>query len=362
MLDFTSALYLGLWHPSRSLPPYERLTLGEPAALDEPPGAAQLGAAAAALVGGERGLIASSTLHAFWDLFGALPARSLAIFSDSGSYPIAQWAIERAVVRGIPARTFAHHTPDALDRALRTGPPGCAPVVVTDGFCPGCGRFAPLRAYLELVRAHRGLLVVDDSQAVGLFGLPSPGAPYGIGGGGTARWTGTGGAEVIWCSSFAKALGVPIAAVVGGGGWIERLEERGETRVHCSPPSAAHLSALRHAFGVNLRAGEELRARLAERVLHFHARLARAGLTAIGGLFPVQRLSLPRQVDVAKLHGRLLQRGVKTVPQRSRCGPRATLAFVLTARHRLEEIDLAVDALESALARRITARSAVLSS
>ena len=47
---------------------------------------------------------------------------------------------------------------------------------MTDGFCPGCGRAAPLREYLESARAQRGLLVLDDTQAIGVLGRPSAGA------------------------------------------------------------------------------------------------------------------------------------------------------------------------------------------
>jgi len=39
MLDFTSALYLGLHHPSETLRPWAQLTTGRPAALQAPPGA-----------------------------------------------------------------------------------------------------------------------------------------------------------------------------------------------------------------------------------------------------------------------------------------------------------------------------------
>ncbi len=52
MLDFTSALYLGLRHGSRSLAPWDQLTLGTPAALEELPAAIALGQRVAELVEG----------------------------------------------------------------------------------------------------------------------------------------------------------------------------------------------------------------------------------------------------------------------------------------------------------------------
>ena len=53
MLDFTSALYLGLEHASRELPAWDRLTLGKPAALEPQPGAGRVERRLAALIGSE---------------------------------------------------------------------------------------------------------------------------------------------------------------------------------------------------------------------------------------------------------------------------------------------------------------------
>ena len=42
MLDFTSALYLGLQHPSRALKSWEQFTMGKPNALQTPPDATKV--------------------------------------------------------------------------------------------------------------------------------------------------------------------------------------------------------------------------------------------------------------------------------------------------------------------------------
>ena len=51
---------------------WDRLTLGKPAALESPPGAREVEGELAALTGCERAVLAPSTLHLFWDLFGIL--------------------------------------------------------------------------------------------------------------------------------------------------------------------------------------------------------------------------------------------------------------------------------------------------
>ena len=115
VLDFTSALYLGLRHPSPSLRPWSGLTTGKPAALEPPPGSAAIAGRFAALVGCERATPVASTLHLFWDLFGLLARDRVRIYMDEGTYAIARWGVERAAARGVPVRRVSasrrHHAP-----------------------------------------------------------------------------------------------------------------------------------------------------------------------------------------------------------------------------------------------------------
>src|SRR5258705_10507604 len=108
-LDFTSSLYLGVEHAWQSLTRWERLTLGKPAALESVPGTRRVERELAALTGCERVLLAPSTLHLFWDLFGFLARRGMSIFLDAGSYPIVQWGVERAAGCGAPVKVFPQH-------------------------------------------------------------------------------------------------------------------------------------------------------------------------------------------------------------------------------------------------------------
>lgn len=349
MLDFTSALYLGLRHDSVSLAPWSELTRGAPAVLAEPPGAPGVARALAELVGCPRALLGPSTLHLFWDVFGVLAAEPIAIHWDEALYPIARWGIERAVSRGTPARPFPHFEPEALWRNLKRSAHGeRRPVVVTDGFCPGCGRPAPLREYLEATRAHGGLLVLDDTQALGILGEPAPGAPLGKGGGGSLRWSGAVGEEVVCISSLAKAFGVPVAVLAGGARLLQAFKARSETRVHCSPPSVAVIRAAEHALALNARQGDELRRGLARRVAFFRARLRAQGLASAGGWFPVQRVDVREGLEPAALEARLSRAGVRAVLQRPRCAPGVALSILITVRHGFEALERAARALARA--------------
>ena len=84
MLDFTSALYLGLRHATTSLCPWDELSLGKPMVLDEPPSSEVVAAGLAQLQGCEAATMLPSTLHLFWDMFGMLGTGRIAILLDAG--------------------------------------------------------------------------------------------------------------------------------------------------------------------------------------------------------------------------------------------------------------------------------------
>ncbi|HEY7204162.1 MAG TPA: aminotransferase class I/II-fold pyridoxal phosphate-dependent enzyme [Methylomirabilota bacterium] len=358
MIDFTSALYLGLRHPSEALRPWRRLTTGVPAALREPGSAEPIARGLAALTHCERAVLGTSTLHVFWDLFHGLADERCIIYMDAGLYPIARWGIERAAAFGVPVREVPHHDASALRRLLQESPRR-RPVMVTDGFCPRCGRPAPLGAYLELTERAGGRLVVDDTQALGVLGRdPGPRAPYGRGGGGSLPWSRIASPDVIVVASLAKGLGVPLAVLAGSATAVSRFEATSETRVHCSPPSVAALRAAEHALAVNRRHGDALRARLVALVSAFRRELSRAGFPVVGGRFPVQTLGTIRGDAAVRLHGALRRRGILTVLRRDVegvGGPRLTC--LLTARHTAGD----VAALARALASGNPARALALS-
>src|SRR5262249_28885917 len=156
--------------------------------------------------------------------------------------------VERAAALGTPVMTFRRHDARALWRVIQQGAWN-RPVVVADGFCPACGMSAPVREDLECVAPAGGLVVLDDTQALGIFGCaPRPAAPYGSGGGGSLSLSRIRDPRVIVASSLAKAFGAPLALVAGSAAWLAEFERRSSTRVHCSPPSAAAIAAAVHAL------------------------------------------------------------------------------------------------------------------
>ncbi|AQR69910.1 hypothetical protein BZG29_17440 [Janthinobacterium sp. LM6] len=343
MLDFTSALYLGMRHPAAALAPWSSLTLGQPAALQEPPGAQALAASLAALQGCEAACMLPSTLHLFWDLFGMLAAERLVILVDGGSYAIARWGAERAQALGLPLRMFPSGEMAVLRRlAADWGRQGRRPLILADGYVPGSEQVLPLAGYAALARQGGGYLLLDDTQVLGVAGTQ---------GGGSARLHGLpggydkGGGHLIIGASLAKGFGVPLAVLAGSGNLLRRFTAHSQTRVHASPPSAAVLAAARRALALNARHGDTLRAKLGDRVAQWRAGMAAAGIACRGGSFPVQRL--PGRAHLQQV---LRAAGVLSLAQAGD-GPGA-LTFLLRADQTPRQLEQAMDLLEHHIRRR----------
>ena len=345
MADFSSALYLGMQHASCMLPPWGALTTGRPPALQTPPAGDAVAGALARLIGCEQATLGTSTLHIYFDLFEVLAESGIALCIEAGAYPVARWGVERMAARGVPVLRFRSAELPAFARQVAAlGYAGLRPVVVADGLCPATGRPAPLASYLEVVRARRGWLVIDDTQALGILGeRPTAAQPYGQGGGGSAALHGLRAEELVVVSSLAKGFGVPLAVLAGNARLIARYESRSPTRVHCSGPSAAHLAAAGHAFAINSRDGARLRERLVAGVRRFRRGLQKAGLAVSGACFPVQTPALGAAAEA--IHAALVAEGIVGVLHQARRGLPAQLSFLITAAHQPAEIDRAAESL-----------------
>lgn len=363
VLDFTSALYLDMRHPSGALEPWESLTLGKPAALEQPPGAAGVARELAVLLGCEAALLLPSTLHLYWDLFAMLAEQTVALLIDGGAYPIARWGAQQALARGAPMQVFRHGDAAGLARlARRWRAQGRRPVVLADGYSTGAEHPPPLSDYADIAARDGGWLVLDDTQPLGLLGRRGGGSvpfhglagppqgrdgawPCGAPPGRSAeRASGRGATPVLVGASLAKAFGAPLAVLAGSAAMLARFEERSLVRVHASPPSVAAIAAARRALRVNAVRGGALRLALRRRVQQFRAGLAAAGIACRGGMFPVQVVPLAAGANGPALQAALRSEGVQALLQ----GQRGTvrLTFLLRAGHSAHDVARAVAALE----------------
>jgi 8-amino-7-oxononanoate synthase len=205
------------------------------------------------------------------------------------------------------------------------------------------------------VRRSAGVLVVDDTQALGILGsAPDAVTPYGKGGGGSLAWADVYSPRVTVLSSMAKGFGVPAAVLCGTRSMVERFEAMSETRVHCSPPSVASLRAAERALQVNQTHGALLRARLAALVRRFRKRLESIGLVPDGNLFPVQTISTLTAPQAMELHQYLLDRGIRTVLHRGRVGHGMKVSVLVNANHSPELVDHLAEVVSEKLKRLVT--------
>jgi 8-amino-7-oxononanoate synthase len=216
-------------------------------------------------------------------------------------------------------------------------------VLVVDGYCPDCGEPAPVDAMNAIAHQRDGWLVCDDTQALGVFGArPTPRWPYGFGGAGVLAFTGTTPGRTLLVTSLAKAFGAPVAALTGPLPAVRWFEERSQTRLHCSPPSAAVVAAAQHALDVNEQRGDTLRAALASNVRRFRTTLAAAGvMTATPSLFPIQSVGPFDRSDALAIQRHLAQRGVRAVLRRGKCRRGAFLSFIVTSHHTGPQVEAA---------------------
>lgn len=146
-------------------------------------------------------------------------------------------------------------------------------------------------------------------------------------------------------ASLAKGFGVPVAALCGTHSLVQRFERASETLVHCSPPSVPTLLAANRALQENRVRGDSRRFALASLVRRFRTQLKKIGFEARGGLFPIQNIeNLSGRAAVVHFR-RLRQFGVQTILRQLNNSRHPQIAFVITARHRREDIDCAVAAL-----------------
>ena len=323
------------------------MTAGVPSAFHEPARAQDVANKVARLAGCEQGILGASTLHLFWDLFGIFARQPVRIFFDSGLYPIGRWGVERAAGLGAPVHQFRHHDAQSLRRFLESDPLSqLQPILVTDGYCPNCGNPAPLADYVRIGRAHGCRLIVDDTQALGIFGHSRRAVPpFGLGGGGTLRSSGLSGPDILVISSLAKAFGVPLAVLSGSRAAIREFAGKSATRVHCSPPAVPSIRAAEHALAVNETRGDQLRFRLASLVARFRAKADDAHLSMTGGLFPVQTFDPASRSQAVRIHQQLQRAGIGTVLRTSPTHANPRISFLINARHTRAQIDHAITAL-----------------
>lgn len=347
MIDFTSSLYLGMKHGNNELENWEQLTTGVPAVLYETPLSSTVGLKVAAMQGLKNGICAPSTIHIYSDLFGLLSSQRIVLFIDEKVYPVSRYGIEKLVVSGIKVVPFRHLNYGHLQQLVAgMTVSGEIPVILTDGWCPLCGKVAPINQYVDVIKPLGGHVIIDDTQAFGILGERRAGnSPYGSGGGGTLKWLNIRDDCIISITSLAKAFGVPMAVLSGPAPFLSAFAQKSETRVSSSPVSMVHLLAALNALSINQRVGDARRTRLWQNILSVRMQLRAIGIQAGGGIFPVQHISTSIPSQAVKIFGRLKKKGIATVLISSHYKRKPMLSIVMRSDHNASQIKAIVSSI-----------------
>jgi 8-amino-7-oxononanoate synthase len=356
MIDFTSSLYLSMKHSSDQLLKWQSLTTGAPAALYEVEESRQVANDIAQMQGLDAGISAPSTLHLYLDLFGYLSTKQVDLFVDENIYPVSKYGIERLIVNKIKVYPFKHLNSAHLFTLIKTRlQKNTLPIILTDGWCPKCGKAAPIKSYSEMIKPFGGKIIIDDTQAFGIFGERNSRMVYGSGGGGILRWSGVNDKNIITVISLAKAFGVPMAVVSGNARFIQAFENAGDTRVYSSPVSIAHLVAAINALKINSFAGDERRNKLWSNLSLVRNELKQADINSSGGIFPVQSITGLHSNEALKLHSYLKTEGIQTVLTWTHENSQA-VTFIVRCDHSVEELKRFLDPVVNFFAHEQTSR------
>ncbi len=339
MLDFSSSLYLGLNHATQQLDSWHSLTLGKPTSLEPTADYDELTRELEQLTGTKNMMLGTSTVQLLFDFAIWLQKKSVTFFLDEDCYPIAK-KVFIAVNHIGRTKILRHYDPGDLVRGLRSRlNPNKRPVLVIDGYSQVKGEICPLLQYCEVLERHHGILIIDDTQLLGVYGQDAQlDLPYGRGGGGAVKAIDCSYKNIIYVSSMAKGFGVP-AAFLSTTGWnISDFLNQSLIINHCSPVSNAHSAAIKHALWINGNYGEQIREKIYKLVFQFKRRLAKVGIGTIGGNFPYQTVPSNYGLSAQKLYMYLQHKGIKTVLHEFKSSNTTAISFLITARHNLNDI------------------------
>ncbi|MEV4628772.1 8-amino-7-oxononanoate synthase [Micromonospora sp. NPDC049523] len=215
--------------------------------------------------GAQRALVYSSGYLANLGAVRALVRPRTLLVSDAHNHAS---LIDGCRLSGAQTVVTPHNDVTAVEAALAAAP-GRPAVVVTESVFSVDGDLAPLARLHEVARRHGALLLVDDAHAVGVRGP---------GGAGAVADAGLAGApDVVVTATLSKALGGAGGVVAGPAELVRHLVETGRTFIYDTALPPAVAAGVLAATGL-ARAGEPLRAELADRATTAARRLGLAGL------------------------------------------------------------------------------------
>jgi glycine C-acetyltransferase len=341
LINFASSDYLGLsQHPEvkkAAISAIETWGIGVASprmAAGTLPLHAELERALAQFLGTGDALVYPSGYHANTGLFESLLTDRDYLFCDELIRPSLADGVRLA-----RARVYSYRNQDMehLEDRLRRSRAARFRVIVTDGIFPLSGLVANLRDIYGLAAKYNALVVVDDSQGIGVVGDS---------GGGTHDLLGLTDRIDLVTGTFGTVLGGGAGGFVAGRkevvGWL-RQKSRSYLSSTALPPASV---AAAHTALELVRAEPQLREQLAMNVKLFRDALAEHGLWTAEGDHPAVAVLIRHAVAAQRLTDFLYKKGVFAI---GFCHPvvpegAARIRAQVTVRHTQKALSKAADA------------------
>lgn len=285
-------------------------------------------------LGTEDTILYSSCFDANAGLFETLLGPEDAVISDELNHA--------SIIDGIrlsKAKRLRYRNRDVADLEARLREAGDARLrlIATDGVFSMDGAIAPLKDICDLADRYDAAVVVDDSHATGFMGAT---------GRGTHEYHGVMGRVDLLTGTLGKALGGASGGyTTGRREIIELLRQRSRPYLFSNTLAPAIAGTSLAVLDI-LSASTELRDRLHANTQRFRMGMARRGFDISSGDHPIVPILLGDAALATKMASRMLDEGIYVIGFSYPVVPegKARIRVQISAAHRPEDIDTAIDA------------------
>jgi len=292
----------------------------------------------AAFTGLPRALLFSTGYMANLGVVSALAGRHDCVFEDRLNHAS---LIDAATLSRARLLRYPHKDMARLQEKLSAVTTGNR-LIASDAVFSMDGDCAPVSGLAQLATDYDACLLVDDAHGIGVLGEQGrgwlldqlPEVPD----------------NVLLMATLGKSLGTFGAFVAGSEALIETLIQQARTYIYTTAPPPAVAWAGRTALQL-VREGDQLRARLRERVQRFRDGASELGLPLMASPTPIQPLLLGEAGAALRLSERLRAQGLLVTPIRPPTVPEGTarLRITLSAAHEPAHIDRLLEGIASCI-------------
>lgn len=214
-------------------------------------------------------------------------------------------------------------------------------LIITDGVFSMDGDIAPLKEISELVNRYDAFAIVDDAHATGILGKD---------GSGTCEHFGVNNDNIMVLGTGGKALGVGGAFFCCQKKFRDYLINKGRGFVYTTAPIPAIPAGLMAAIDV-VKKEPERRKKLKELSQYFHNRLIELGFKTSDESSHILPLIIGENDRVINIANLLQESGIFAKAIRTPTVPKGSerIRFSLTAEHKKEDVDKAIEAIIKAM-------------